>query len=59
LRDNLVEFLNSRVLLINGELRVSDNVDEENVRDFQLNFFFNLGRHMDSHGNARRDDTLK
>jgi hypothetical protein len=27
--------------------------------DFQLNFFFNLGRHMDSDGNARREDTLK
>jgi hypothetical protein len=29
------------------------------MRDFQLNFFFNLGSHMDSHGNARRRDTLK
>jgi hypothetical protein len=27
--------------------------------DFELNFFFNFGSHMDSHGNARRDDTLK
>ena len=47
------------MLLVNGELRVTDNVDEENVGDFQLNFFFNQGRHMDSHGNARREDTLK
>src|SRR5262249_39738819 len=29
------------------------------MRDFELNFLFNLGRHMNSHGNARRKDTLK
>jgi hypothetical protein len=31
------------VLLVNGELRVTDNVDEENVRDFQLDpsLYFN------------------
>jgi hypothetical protein len=29
------------------------------MRDFQLNFLFNLGSHMDSHGNARPKDTLK
>jgi hypothetical protein len=27
------------------------------MRDFQLNFFFYLGSHMDSHGIARRQDT--
>jgi hypothetical protein len=57
--NNLVEFLNSRVLLVNGELRVTDNVDEENVRDFQFDLFPNFGGHLDSHGNARREDTLK
>src|SRR5260370_42198873 len=29
------------------------------MRDFQLNFFFNLGSHMGSHGNAPRKDSLK
>jgi hypothetical protein len=29
------------------------------MRDFQLNFFFDLGSHMDSHGNTPRHDTLK
>jgi hypothetical protein len=34
------------VLLVNGELRVTYDVEEENVRDFQLDLFFYLGRHM-------------
>ena len=38
--NNLVEFLNSRVLLVNGELRVGDNVDKEKVRDLQFDLFF-------------------
>jgi hypothetical protein len=28
------------------------------MRDLELNFLFNLGSHMDSHGIARRKDTL-
>ena len=28
--NNLVEFLNSGVLFVNGELRVADDVDEQN-----------------------------
>jgi hypothetical protein len=28
------------------------------MRDLELNFLFNLGGRMDSHGNARRKDTL-
>jgi hypothetical protein len=27
--------------------------------DFELNFLFNLGSHLDSHGNSRPMDTLK
>jgi hypothetical protein len=38
--NNLVELLNSRVLLVNGELRVGDNVDKEKVRDLQFDLFF-------------------
>ncbi len=39
------------------QLRVTDNVREQNMRDFELNFLFNLGSHMDSHGNAPCKDT--
>src|SRR5204863_7904705 len=41
------------------QLGVTDDVGEQHMRDFQLNFFFNLGSHMDSHGNTSRHDTLK
>ena len=44
--NSLIEFLNPGVLLVNGELRVTDNVDEENVRDLQLDLLFYLGSHM-------------
>jgi hypothetical protein len=57
--NNPVQFLNRRVLVVNRKLRVANDVDEQNMGDLKLNFFFNLGRHMDSHGNARREDTLK
>ena len=29
------------------------------MRDFELDLFFKFGGHLDLHGNARRDDTLK
>ena len=29
------------------------------MRDFELDLFLNLGGHLDSHGNTRRNDTLK
>ena len=44
--NNLVEFINSGVLFVNGEFRVADDVDEENVCDLKLDFFFNLGGHV-------------
>jgi hypothetical protein len=47
------------VLLVNRELGVTDNVEKEHMRDLKLNLFGNFGSHMDSHGNARRNDTLK
>jgi hypothetical protein len=47
------------VLLVNRELGVTDNVEKENMRDFEFDLFFNFDSHLDSHGNARRNDTLK
>jgi hypothetical protein len=29
------------------------------MRDFKFDLFLNFGGHLDSHGNARRNDTLK
>jgi len=46
-------------LLIDRQLRITDDVREQHMRDFQLNFLFNLGSHMDSHGNTPRKNTLK
>jgi len=43
--NNPVEFINSAVLFVNGELRVADDVEEENVRDLKLDLLFNFGRH--------------
>jgi len=57
--NNLVQFLDLGVLLVNRELGVTDNVEKEHMRDFELDLFFNFGGHLDSHGNARRDDILK
>ena len=41
------------------QLRVTDDVCEQDMRDFQLNFLFNLDSHVDSRGNAYDKDTLK
>jgi hypothetical protein len=54
-----VSALDYRSLLMDRQLRVTHNVCEQHMRDLELNFLFNLGGHMDSHGNARRKDTLK
>src|SRR3954447_23807559 len=40
------------------QLRVTDDVCEQHMRDLELNFLCNLGSHMGSHGNARRKNTL-
>src|SRR5205823_1041761 len=33
-------------LLVNGKLRVTDDVDEQHMRDLQRDFFFNFGGHV-------------
>jgi hypothetical protein len=45
--NNPVEFINSGVLFVNGELRVAHDVEEENVRDLKLDLLFNLSGHID------------
>ena len=47
------------MLLVNRELGVTDNVEKEHMRDLELDLFLNFGGHLDLHGNARRNDTLK
>ena len=42
--NNPVEFINSGVLLVNGEFRVADDVEEENVRDL----LFTFGVHLET-----------
>jgi hypothetical protein len=43
--NNPVQFLNRRVLVVNRKLRIADNVDEQDMGDFELDFFLDLGRH--------------
>jgi hypothetical protein len=46
--NNPVEFINSGVLFVNGELSVADDVEEENVRDLKLDLLFNFGGHLET-----------
>src|SRR2546428_2557099 len=39
--DNLIEELKQASLLVHHQLGVTDNVDEEHIRDFQLDLFLN------------------
>jgi len=50
--NNLVQFLNPGVLLVNRELRVTDNVEKEHMRDLKFDLFFNLSGHTDSRRNV-------
>jgi hypothetical protein len=43
--NNPVEFINSAVLFVNREFRVADDVEEEDMRDLELDLLFNLGQH--------------
>src|SRR5262249_9612009 len=45
--DNLVQLLNLGVLLVNRKLGVTDNVEKEDVRDFEFDLFLKFGSHMD------------
>jgi hypothetical protein len=41
--NNPVEFINSDVLFVNGEFRVTDDVEKEDMGDFLPDLFFTLG----------------
>src|SRR6516164_537404 len=44
---------------MNRQLRVTDDICEQHMRDLELNFLFNLGSHVDSRGNAGDKYTIK
>src|SRR5204862_774832 len=44
--DDSRQRINYCPLLINRQLRVTNNVDEQDMRDFEPNLLFNLGGHV-------------
>src|SRR5947208_1704230 len=44
--NNLNQLIDGCVLLINGKLRIADDVDEQNMRDFRFDLFFYFGGHI-------------
>src|SRR4029077_8240524 len=44
--DDRRQLVNYRPLFVNRKLRVTNNVDEEDMRDFEPNLLFNLGGHV-------------
>jgi hypothetical protein len=44
--DDCRQLVNHCPLLINRKLRITNNVDEKDMRDFELNLLFNLGGHV-------------
>ena len=45
--NDLVQLVNCRVLLVNRKLGVTNNVDEQDMRDLELDLLFNLSGHID------------
>jgi hypothetical protein len=42
-------------LIVDGKLRVTDNVDKQNMRDLELDLFLDLGRRVpNATGNQRK-----
>src|SRR5881227_3850806 len=44
--DDFRQLINYRPLLVNRKFRVTNNVDEKDMRDFEPNLLFNLGGHV-------------
>src|SRR5207253_2774596 len=40
------QLFNGSALIVARHLRIGDDVDEENVRDFERDLFLNFGRHL-------------
>src|SRR5437879_5681699 len=64
--DDFRQLINYCPLLVNRKLRVTNNVDEEDMRDFEPNLLFNLGGHamnlpeiktIDNSASGRRIET--
>jgi hypothetical protein len=51
--NGLTRFVNRRALMINRKLGVTDDVDEQDVRDLKLDFFLNLSGHIGVPGGLR------
>src|SRR4029077_11269217 len=41
-----VQFLNRRVLVVNRKLRVANDVDEQDMGDFELDLFLDFNEHL-------------
>ncbi len=44
--NNPVQFLNRRVLVVNRKLRVANDVDEQDMGDFELDLLLDLNGHL-------------
>jgi len=54
-RNYLRQLIDGNVLLVNGKLRVTDNVDKQDMRDLELDLFLDLGRRVpNATGNQRK-----
>jgi hypothetical protein len=54
-----IEHLQQAPLFVNQQSGVTDNIDEENVRDLQLDLFFDLSGHEMREGYCRFTDIPK
>jgi hypothetical protein len=54
-RNYLRQLIDGSVLIVDGKLRVTDNVDKQNMRDLELDLFLDLGRRVpNATGNQRK-----
>src|SRR5438094_286628 len=44
--NDLGQLINHRVLVVNRKLRITDNVDEQDMRNLELDLFLNFGGHV-------------
>jgi hypothetical protein len=54
-RNYLRQLIDGSVLIVNGKLKVTDNVDKQDMRDLELDLFLDLGRRVpNATGNQRK-----